>query len=265
MAEILGCYMVWLLPQSSSCCCAYDPFAPAWGYGGDAAIPARVAADTTGWIQRKREAEGREKKRKQQKEESSDWFCLWGYQSQASLCIVDQATLVNERGAQRVSGVVCTEESRGQLISTMPPWGRLWKLTGTWGFTSAIQRLNISIPVSSHDNFILHRRLQFTVTSHLGAAIPDPTRNPTRTQPENKWVWVLISDLPTREPANLFILRVGFGVPDFWFQTSTSVFLFSSPSSKAKFESSTLAKSKSEGELLTKNRRTPGELPLHRR
>ena len=33
-------------------------------------------------------------------------------------------------------------------------------------------------------------------------AIPDPTRNSTRTQPENKRVWVLISDPPTRQPVN---------------------------------------------------------------
>ncbi|KAL4575130.1 hypothetical protein LXL04_021971 [Taraxacum kok-saghyz] len=46
----------------------------------------------------------------------------------------------------------------------------------------------------------------------VGAAIPDPTRNPTRTQPENKRVWVLISDPPTRQPANLLISRVGFGL-----------------------------------------------------
>ncbi|KAL4584359.1 hypothetical protein LXL04_008958 [Taraxacum kok-saghyz] len=33
----------------------------------------------------------------------------------------------------------------------------------------------------------------------IGVAIRVPTRNPTRTQPENKRVWVTISDPPTRE------------------------------------------------------------------
>ncbi|KAL4572678.1 hypothetical protein LXL04_019460 [Taraxacum kok-saghyz] len=54
--------------------------------------------DTTGWIQRKREAEGRGKKKKQQKEESRDWFCLWGYQSQASFEFVERPTSGNDRG-----------------------------------------------------------------------------------------------------------------------------------------------------------------------